>query len=113
MISVRPFYSLSDKEIYHQTSEVIEDKYTINLYFYTDTDYYYQECMKRLHGKLSYRDRGLTVLYLRNFYQISIDNLDRGEGNMEHGFIDYTFNNFYIRLYWNNNKKTIIFYAPE
>lgn len=110
MAAVKSFYSLTNKELYNITPALTGDKYALKLYFYDDARHYYEECLKRLSGAFSLIDNGSVVHYRVFAFQISITDLERGEGSIEHGFTSYTFNNNYIRLYWNNNKKEIIFH---
>lgn len=106
---LRTIYQVTDKELYNYTNDSAEDVYSIQLYFYETRDY--EECLKRIGKAFQVQDEGRTVHHQKVAYKISVTGLTRGEGNHEHGFHSFTYNDKYIRVYWNNNQKKLLFYS--
>jgi hypothetical protein len=104
---LRPIYQATDAELYNCTNEVEDELYSIQLYF-NDTNHY-DECIARIGNRFNVQAEGRTVHHQQVTYKVTVAGLTRGEDNDQHGFRSYHFNNNYIRVYWNNNQKRVIF----
>ncbi len=105
---LRTFYQITEKELYHIVLDSDEEIYTLNLFFVDE--YFYQECIHKLKGKLQLQEEGYTFLNFKGTYKISLQGLTLNDRNDLHGFRSYLQNKKLIRVYWNNKNKTIIFY---
>jgi hypothetical protein len=106
---LRTIYQVTDKELYNYTNEAADETYSIQLYFLET--YAYDECLKRLANIFQIEDEGRTVHHGKVTYKVCVTGLSRGEGNDQQGFHSFTYNNKYIRVYWNNKQKKILFYS--
>jgi hypothetical protein len=106
---LRTIYQTTDKELYNYTNENADDVYSIQLYFRENREY--DECLTRLNKFFQVTGEGRTVHYHEQVYKVSISGLTKGEGNIEHGFSSFTYNDKYIRVYWNNKQKKILFFS--
>lgn len=106
---LRTIYQTTDKELYNYTNENADDVYSIQLYFHERRDA--EECIARLRSRFQVDDEGRTVHYQQVVYKVAIIGLTSGEGNIEHGFHSFTYNDKYIRVYWNNKQKKVLFYS--
>lgn len=107
----RPICRIEGKFLYHTTNSEENDIYSLQLYFYAENKYEYLDCVKRIQKSFKVIDEGETKLSNTNVFKVSITDLNQNEVDNDHGFVSYTFENNYIRVYWNNNKKEIIFYS--
>lgn len=110
-MSLRPIYQITDEELFHTMNEIVDETYTVQLFF--KNAIYYKECLQRLQNKFEVEAEGLVVLADKSVYKISVLCLTRGEGNTTHGFVSYIYLANYIRVYWNNKQKKILFYAEQ
>jgi len=107
----RPICRIDDKVLYHTTNREENDVYSLQLYFFAENKNEYVDCVKRIQNSFKVIDEGETILSSTNVFKVSITDLIQNDNDNEHGFVSYTFENNYIRVYWNNNKKEIIFYS--
>lgn len=105
------FYIIGERELYHMTNDVTDGLYSMQLYF--EDEYYYNECFKKIKDVFNVSVEGRVVLNRIGVYKLNILELTPSEGNIEHGFHGYTYKEFYIRVYWTNRKKQILFYKPR
>jgi len=106
---LRPIYQATDTELYNYTNEVADELYSIQLYFNDERSC--EECIARLGSRFQVHAEGRTVHQQQVTYKVTITGLTRGEGNDQHGFRSYHYNDNYVRVYWNNNQKKVMFSA--
>jgi hypothetical protein len=107
----RPFYEITDNELFHFSNGVANEIYSLQLYFRTEREY--NDCLVRLNNRLQVNGEGLILHYDERVYKLNIGDLTRGEGNIEHGYHSYSYLSHYIRVYWNNRTKRITFFHQE
>lgn len=110
-MTLRTICRITDVELFHLTPESVEDIYNLNLFFKNHLDY--QDCIKKIASRFNIESQGEVILLNIPVYKISILNLTRGEGDTTHGFFSYHYDANYIRVYWNNNNKEVIFQGKQ
>lgn len=106
---LRTIYQVTNKELYNYTNESEDNIYSIQLYFLEKHDY--EECLNRLSKVFQVEGEGETVHHQKVTHKVLVKGLTRAEDNDQHGFHSLTFHDKYVRVYWNNNQKKILFYS--